>query len=238
MYGGGHCTPFGCPSISFFFLRNKWFYYYYYYYYYIELILQRLKSYGLTIKLSKCFFACPEIEFLGHMVGFGTVSPKQLKVMDLPNTTRPEGKRQLQSWLGLSGYYQRYIPKYAELAAPLTDLLKKDVKFNWNDKADKSFNDIKCLLAQKPVLKIADFSKPFVIFVDASSIASAAILMQTDENDVLHPICYYSKKHNKSQLNYTTTDLEALALVLAIRAFRIYLSGRTTIYTDQKTNDC
>ena len=200
----------------------------------IELILQRLKSYGLTIKLSKCFFACPEIEFLGHMVGFGTVSPKQLKVMDLLNTTRPEGKRQLQSWLGLSGYYQRYIPKYAELSAPLTDLLKKDEKFNWNDKADKSFNDIKCLLAQKPVLKIADFSKPFVIFVDASSIASAAILMQTDENDVLHPICYYSKKHNKSQLNYTTTDLEALALVLAIRAFRIYLSGHTTIYTDHE----
>ena len=200
----------------------------------IELILQRLKSYGLTIKLSKCFFACPEIEFLGHMVDFGTVSPKQLKVMDLLNTTRPEGKRQLQSWFGLSGYYQRYIPKYAELSAPLTDLLKKDVKFNWNDKADKSFNDIKCLLAQKPVLKIADFSKPFVIFVDASSIASAAILMQTDENDVLHPTCYYSKKHNKSQLNYTTTDLEALALVLAIRAFRIYLSGRTTIYTDHE----
>ena len=71
------------------------------------------------------------------MVGFGTVSPKQLKVMDLLNTTRPEVKRQLQSWLGLSGYYQRYIPKYAELSAPLTDLLKKDVKFNWTDKTDE-----------------------------------------------------------------------------------------------------
>ncbi len=200
----------------------------------IELIFQRLKNYGLTIKLSKCFFACPEIEFLGHMVGFGTVSPKQLKVMDLLNTMRPEGKRQLQSWLGLSGYYQRYIPKYAELTAPLTDLLKKDVKFNWTAKADKSFNEIKCLLAQKPVLKIADFSKPFVIFVDASSVASAAILMQTGENGVLHPISYYSKKHNKSQLNYTTTDLEALAMVLAVRAFRIYLSGATTIYTDHE----
>ena len=69
-----------------------------------------------------------------------------------------------------------------------------------------SFNDVKCLLDQKPVLKIADFCKPFVIFVDASSVASAAVLMQTGKNDVLHPICYYSKKHNKSQLNYTATD--------------------------------
>ena len=89
-------------------------------------------------------------------------------------------------------------------------------------------------VSSKPVLKTAEFRKPLVIFVDASNVVSAVILMQAGENDVLHPICYFNKKHKKSQLNYTTTDLEAFSLVLAIRAFRIYLSGPTTIYTDHE----
>ncbi len=187
------------------------------------------------MKLSKCYFGCVEIEYLGHVVGLGKVSPRQQKVNDLLRATKPESKRQLQSWLGLAGYYRKFIPRYSELTAFLTDLLGKGKKFVWTPQCDVSFEEIKVLMTSSPVLFIANFEQPFFIFVDASDVAVASILMQQDKDKLFHPVSYYSKKLNAAQRNYSATDKEALALVLSVRAFRVYLSGgKTTVYTDHE----
>ena len=200
-----------------------------------NIVFERLLNANLTVKLIKCVFACNELEYVGHIVGFGQISPKQLKVKSILDAPRPQSKKQLQSLLGLVGFYQRYLPQYSLLTAPLTDLLKKNKYFEWNDNADKAFNDIKMLMSTSPTLIIADFTKPFVLYVDASEIAVGSVLMQKDNYDVLRPVCYYSKKLNACQRNYAITEKEALALILSIRAFRIYLSGgHTLVYTDHE----
>ena len=121
------------------------------------------------------------------------------------------------------------------MTAPLTELLKKSRKYVWTEKEDKAFSEIKKFMSMSPVLKIADFNKPFVMFVDASDIAVGSVLMQKDDNDNMYkPVCYFSKKLNKCQKNYSITDKEALALILSIQAFRIYLSKHTVVYIDHE----
>ncbi len=200
----------------------------------IRTVLRRLMNAGLTVKFSKCYFACNEIEYLGHKVGLGQVKPKEQKVQALLNATRPISKRQLQSWLGLSGYYSDFIPHYAKLTAPLTNLLSKTKKFVWDQQCEEGFVAIKHVMSSSPVLRVADYSRPFFVFVDACDVSIGAVLMQKDDNDMYHPISYFSKKLNKSQLHYTITDKEALALVLAVRAFRVYMGGSVTVFTDHE----
>ena len=180
-------------------------------------------------------FACKEIEYLGHIVGLGKIKPMELKVKSLLETSKPQTKKQLQSFLGVAGFYQRYLPFYSQMTAPLSELLKKSRKFVWADKEVKAFYEIKKFMSMFPVLKIADFDKPFVLFVDASDIAVGSVLMQKDDVDeVYKPVCYFSKKLNKFQVNYGITDKEALVLIFSIRALRIYLSKHTIVYTDHE----
>ena len=200
----------------------------------VRLVLERLRRAGLTVKLSKCYFACASIEYLGHVVGLGQVRPKEQKVKDLLAADHPSGKRQLQSFLGAAGYYRRFIPHFSDMTAPLTSLLCKGRGFVWTPEAEHSFQCVKQALSTTPVLMIANFNQPFFIFVDASLIAVGAVLMQRDSDDVYHPVSFFSKKLTAAQRNYCATDREALALVLAVRAFRIYISGKTVVYTDHE----
>ena len=164
------------------------------------IVFDRLLKAKLTVKLAKCSFACKEIEYLGHVVGLGKIMPMELKVKSLMETSRPQTKKQLQSFLGLAGFYQRYLPLYSQMTAPLAELLKKSHKYVWTEKKDKAFCEIKKFMSMSPVLKIANFNKPFVIFVDASDIAVGSVLMQKDDNDNKYkPVCYFSNKLNKCQ---------------------------------------
>jgi hypothetical protein len=200
----------------------------------IRLVFDKLKSAGLTVKLSKCSFACQQIDYLGYVVGVGQVRPKEEKVKALMEAERPAGKRQLQSFLGAVGYYRRFIPHFSELTAPLTSLLCKGVRFEWTAAVERSFQRIKQALGSSPVLTIADFTKPFFIFVDASLNAIGAILMQKDNDGLFHPVSFYSKKLNSAQRNYSATDREGLALILAVRAFRVYLCSKTVVFSDHE----
>ena len=199
-----------------------------------RIVLERLKKACLTVKLVKCYFACKQIEYLGHKVGLGEIRPKEQKVKDLLQTDRPVGKRQLQSFLGAAGYYRRFIPNFSDITAPLTSMLCKGRKYLWTREAEASFQEVKNFLSVTPVLLIADFTKPFYVFVDASAIAVGAVLMQKGNDELYHPVSFFSKKLNSAQQNYGTTDREALALILAVRAFKIYLTGKTVVYTDHE----
>ena len=198
----------------------------------VKLVLERLKQAGLTVKLAKCYLGCQEIEYLGHMIGLGQMTPKDTKVKALLAAERPQNKKQLQSFLGFANYYSRYLVNYAQISAPLTDMLRKNKQFKWTDQAETSFCKIKSMLAAKPVLTIVNYDKQFYLFVDSSDVAIGAALMQMDDEGKYKPVCYFSKKLTDAQRKYCTTDKEALALVLSVRAFRVYMGGHVIVYSD------
>jgi hypothetical protein len=198
----------------------------------IKLVLQRIRSAGLTIKKAKCVFATAVVEFLGHTVGLGKVEPRRQTVKALLDFPTPTNPKQLRSYLGLAGYYRRFIPHFAHIAACLTDLLKKGVKFTWTPQAESAFLDLKSRLASRPILRPPDFTAPFMIAVDASNVAVGANLFQVVDG-LEHPVCYYSKRLDIHQQRYSTVEKEALGLVLAVRVFSPYFGSQpVTVYTD------
>ncbi|GJP73421.1 hypothetical protein CLOP_g4136 [Closterium sp. NIES-67] len=180
-------------------------------------ILRRERFY---VKLSKSEFALEKVQFLGHMVSAQGVhvDPKKIEA--------------LQQFLGFANYYNRFVPQYAKLAAPLTNLLKKNTPYKWETKHQEAVEQLKQALTSAPVLILPDLERDYVIEADASDQAVGAVLMQ-DQGNGLQPIAYLSKKLHGAELNYPIHDKEALAIVIAFKAWRCYLEGRqTTVYTD------
>lgn len=195
-------------------------------------VLQRIDKANLTLNLSKCVFANAEIDFLGHHIGLNIVQPRRQKVEVLLGFPQPVSKKQVQAFLGLASYYRRYLPHFSEITLPLTSMLKKGQKFSWSIEAEKSFLDLKSRLASRPILRPPDFDKPFCMAVDASHFCVGACLFQVID-EIEHPICYLSRKLNVHEVRYSTIEKEALALVVAVRAFSVYFgSALVTVYTD------
>ena len=201
----------------------------------LEQVLFRLKEANLTVNLSKSDFVKAKVVYLGHVVGHGVVTPIKAKVKSIIDYPIPENKKSLMRFLGMAGYYRKFCKNFSEVTAPLTELLKKNVKYHWSETCQKSFDKVKNLLCLEPVLTAPDFSKPFRLAVDASDVGAGAVLLQCDNEDIEHPICYFSKKFNVHQKNYSTIEKECLALILAIQHFDIYISSSskpTVVYTD------
>ena len=138
-------------------------------------------------------------------------------------------------FLGLSGCYRCFCKNFSTIVEPLTNLLRKDKKFEWQDRCQIAFETVKAMLMHKPVLYALNFQKPFKVAVDASDVGAGAVLLQEDDQGVEHPICYFSKKFEKGQKNYCTSEKELLALVLALQHFELYVSAGDyplTDYTD------
>ena len=135
----------------------------------------------------------------------------------------------------MCGFYRRFVPNFAAVTEPLTNLLKKDVKFSWTEACEQAFASVKAILACEPVLLAPNFEAPFKLAVDACDIGVGAVLLQVDTAGLDRPVAYYSKKLNKHQKAYSTIEKEALGLVLAIKHFEVYVShsGReVVVYTD------
>ena len=133
------------------------------------------------------------------------------------------------------GYYRRFVINFSDVTAPLTDLLRKEMKFIWSQECDDSFKAIKTILASYPVLRAPNFDQGFTLAVDASQVGVGSALLQEDEAGVLHPIAYFSKKLNKSQRNYSVIEKELLALILSLQHFAVYVQsapGPIIVYTD------
>lgn len=201
----------------------------------LDELFSRLETANLVVNLAKSEFAKGKVTYLGHIVGQGQVAPRQAKVECILDFPIPITKKELLRFLGMSGFYRKFCPNYSTVVLPLTNLLKKDVKFLWNDRCQESFDQLKAILANEPLLKAPDFSKPFKLGVDASDVGVGAVLMQEDERGVDRPIAYYSKKLDKHQRNYSTIEKETFALVLALQHFEIYTTsgvGSVICYTD------
>lgn len=197
-------------------------------------LAERLRKANLRLQPDKCEFLRKEVTYLGHIIGEDGVRPDPGKVKAVREFPRPRNATNIKQFLGLAGYYRRFIAKFSYITKPLTNLLKKDTEFVWTDKHENAFNKIKDVLCTEPLLQFPDFSKPFVLTTDASGYAIGGILSQGPIGEDL-PIAYTSRVLNKAECNYSTIEKECLALVYCTMHFRPYLYGRKfTLVTDHK----
>jgi len=197
--------------------------------------LCRLREAKLTVNLVKTEFCHARVEFLGHVVGHGSISPVAAKVEAIATFPVPTDQRQLIRFLGMAGYYRKFCHNFSTIAEPLTALLKKGKSFHWSPECNSAFEKIRLILLSSPVLRAPDFQKPFKLFVDASDVGVGAVLLQEDPSGVDHPVCYYSKKLDCHQRNYSTSEKETLALLLSLQHFEVYVGSTTTpvkVFTD------
>ena len=193
-------------------------------------LFERVRSAGLTMKPSKCKLGFTSVDYLGHIVGEGEISPNPEKLFNIQQAPIPQTKKQVRTFLGLVGFYSKFIPNYSTVAAPLTDLTKRGCpnKIVWGDAQERYFVILKKLLSSNPVLRLPDLSREFILQTDASEVGLGACLLQ-DFDGQKFPVAYASKKLTKSELNYSVIEKECLALVWAIRKFHVYLYGKDFI---------
>ena len=190
----------------------------------LEKVLDRLSANGLKLKTKKCHLFQKEVKFLGHMVSKEGLRPVGAKVQALFQWPRPVNVKQVQGFLGLANYYRRMIPDYAEVAVPLTQLLKKDVPFIWNRECQEAFDVLKSKLMEEPIMAYPVDDCPYILDTDASNLAAGAVISQI-QNGQERVIAYWSKAWSQSQKHYDVPKRELLAALLAMEAFGYYLRG-------------
>jgi hypothetical protein len=197
----------------------------------LHVILQRLRDHHLYAKFSKCEFWLDTVKFLGHTISSDSISVDPSKVQEVMDWKPPTSVHQIRSFLGLAGYYHRFIPDFSRIAKSMIELLKKGAKFSWDRKCEDAFHTLRDHLTTAPVLAQPDVSKPFDIYCDASGTGLGCVLMQ--DNRV---IAYASQALRVHEQNYPTHDLEVAAVIYALKIWRHHLMGiKCHIYTDHKS---
>ena len=211
----------------------------------LEEVFDKIRKAGMKLKLEKCHFCFPEITFLGFVVGKDGIKTDKEKVEKVINFPKPTTITELRGFLGLASYYRRFIKDFSKMSKPLTKLMqgikyekgkkqkdqnkKISITENWGKEQEENFNRLKQVLTEAPVLVYPDFEKEFILQTDASKGALGAVLSQVDENGKDHPVAFASRTCNKSEQNYSTTELESLAVVWAVEKFHNYLYGQKFI---------
>ena len=198
----------------------------------VTMIVERLRQHGIKIKLSKCEIAQQTVTFLGHEVTHGEIRPNAAKSRILFEYPRPLNITQLQAFLGLAGYYRKFIAGFAKIASPLYSLLSttdtsrsKKTPLNWTDDTQTAFDQLRTILTTHPFLILPNFDLNYILDTDACGYAVGAVLSQEQDNQV-RPVGYFSKHLSPAQQNYSTTERELLAIVLAVENFAQYLYGK------------
>ncbi|XP_052478451.1 uncharacterized protein LOC105775484 [Gossypium raimondii] len=197
----------------------------------LRIVLQILREKKLYAKFSKCEFWLREVGFLGHIVSAEGIRVDPSKISAIVNWSPPKNVFEVRSFLGLAGYYRRFVQGFSMIASPMTRLLQKDVKFEWTDKCQQSFDRLKELLTKAPVLVQPESGKEFIIYSDASLNGLGCVLMQEDK-----VIAYASRQLKPHERNYPVHDFELAAIVFALKILWHYLYGeKCHIYTDHKS---
>ncbi|WVZ90355.1 LOW QUALITY PROTEIN: hypothetical protein U9M48_036664, partial [Paspalum notatum var. saurae] len=197
----------------------------------LRIVLQKLRDHRLYAKFSKCEFWLREISFLGHVLSEKGVAVDPSKVQEVLNWDRPQTVTEIRSFLGLAGYYRRFIDNFSKIAKPMTELTKKNVKFEWSPQCEKAFQTLKSRLTSAPILTQPDITKSFDIYCDACRTSLGCVLMQ--EGRV---IAHASHQLKPAEEHYPTHDLDLAAVVHALKIWRQYIMGNPcNIYTDHKS---
>lgn len=194
----------------------------------LEQILSRLRLAGLTAYPKKCQFAMQEVSDPWYVVVGGNVKPDGGIVIAVQEFPTPNTKTEVSSFLGLSGYYRKFIPDYSSRAVPLTNLTKKSSpnRVIWSKECEESFQQLKTSLCSYPVLRSPDFNQTFTVQTDVSNRGIGAVLTQSDENNEEHLIVYISRKLMPREQNYSVVEKECFVMVWAIQSLHRYLYGR------------
>jgi hypothetical protein len=197
----------------------------------LRLVLGTLREHQLYAKFSKCEFWLKEVGFLGHVISAGGVSVDPSKITSILERKAPTNPTEVRAFLGLAGYYRKFVEGFSSIARPMTQLLRKDKKFEWTEKCEQSFQELKKRLVSAPILTMPDITKNFDVYCDTSRLGLGSVLMQDGK-----VIAYLSRQLRPHELNYPTHDLELAAVVYALKTWRHYLMGnQCEIYTDHKS---
>ena len=197
----------------------------------LEIVFSHLWEAGLNMKRSKCDFFKSEIHYLGHLISPEGISPLPNKLDSIKHMPVLNSVKEIKQFLGLTGYYRKFVPRFADISRPLTTLMKKDTKFEWTPACQKSFELLKETLCGEPVLKYADTSKPYTLYTDASKFDWAGVFTQphttvidgkSTTND--HPGAFVSGLFRGSQLNWAALTKEAFAIYMSIKKLSFYLT--------------
>ncbi|GFO16609.1 Zinc finger protein [Plakobranchus ocellatus] len=196
-------------------------------------LFKRLQEASFTVRPVKCLLGSRTVDFLGHSLGRGAIGLQNENVEKVRNAPRPKTKKKVRAFLGLVGYYKEFVPNFAAVSAPLSDLVRKGQSnvANWGDSQERANNSLKVAMTSKPILQLLDVNKKFVLRTDASDRGLGAALMQENEG-TLFPVAYASKKLTDGERKYSVTEKEALAIVWGVKKFSLYLYG--TVFTLQR----
>jgi len=197
----------------------------------LRLVLQKLREHQLYAKLGKCDFWLKEVYFLGHVISNGEVVISPKNIADVLKWSPPQTFGEIRSFLGMAGYYRRFIEGFSSIAKPMTAFLEKGKPFKWSEQCQAHFEELKKRLTTAPILTLPNVTKIFSIYCDASKQGLGCVLMQ--EGKV---ITYASRQLKKHEVNYPTHDLELAVVVHSLKIWRYYILGhKCDIYTDHKS---
>ncbi|MCG7879964.1 MAG: RNA-directed DNA polymerase, partial [Candidatus Thiodiazotropha endolucinida] len=199
----------------------------------LRLVFERLRAANLTLTPDKCFFATKSVKFLGHNFSEAGVVPCQSKTDAIDSFPTPRTQKEVKRYLGMTGYYRRFIKNYSSIAYPLFKLLSKNntsevkQKFVWTPECEESFRTLKKALVTEPILlRYPRNDKPYVLQTDGSQIAVSYVLLQEGDDGILHPVCYGGKSLRKEQRNWPPLHIELYAILLGVREYRSYLISK------------
>ncbi|GKB37889.1 putative reverse transcriptase domain-containing protein [Tanacetum coccineum] len=197
----------------------------------LKAILELLKKEKLYAKFSKCEFWIPKVQFLGHVIDSRGIHVDPAKIESIKDWASPKTPTEIRQFLGLAGYYRRFIEGFSKIAKSMTKLTQKGIKFDWGEKEENAFQLIKQKLCSAPILALPEGSKDFVVYCDASHKGLGAVLMQREK-----VIAYASRQLKVHEKNYTTHDLELRSVVFALKIWRHYLYGtKCIVFADHKS---
>ncbi|GFU97911.1 retrovirus-related Pol polyprotein from transposon 17.6, partial [Trichonephila clavipes] len=193
----------------------------------LELVLAELEKLGFSVRLDKCSFAAKRIQYLGHTIGGGKHGPDEDKILAIKRLIRPTTKKEVRSVLEQMGFYRAYIPNYAEISIPLTELTKKNKTndVSWGEAEQNSFVKLKELLCEVTSLATPDANLPFQVHFDASDYGVGCCLTQKDTEGIYRPIAFASQKFNATQKNWASIEKEAWAVLYGLNKFDKWIYG-------------
>ena len=197
----------------------------------LEEVFRRQREADLRMKRSKCDFFKSEIHYLGHLISAEGIRPLPNKLDSIRNMLASKDAKEIKQFLGLTGYYRKFVPRFADISRPLTTLMKKDTKFEWTPACQRSFKLLKETLCCEPILKYADTSKPYTLYTDASKYGWAGVLTQKHttvidgkSHTTDHPVAFVSGLFRGSQLNWAALTKEAFAIYMSVKMLSFYLT--------------
>ncbi len=201
----------------------------------IQLLMEAILTEGFKIKFMKCKFATHSVTYLGHIIEGNTVRPLHDNLISIREFPTPTTRKNIRQFLGKINFYHKYLPNSAKTLEVFHKLLRKDVPFDWTDKCQETFENVKTYLTSSPVLAIFDPTLPIIIYTDASSEGVGAILKQIQPSGEEKPVAYFSKKLNDAQKKKKAIYIESYAVREAVKYWRFWLIGRKfTVITDHK----